>query len=189
MTILAVRYRDALHLAFELHAGQIRKGSSIPYVSHVLAVSGIALEHGADENEAIAALLHDAAEDAGGRATLARIRRQFGDLVADIVDGCTDTYETPKPPWKARKEAYIKHVFTASSSVRLVSASDKLHNARSILSDLRVHGVAVWSRFTATPEETKWYYRALLAAFSEHWRTPLVEELNRTFSEIERISS
>lgn len=185
MTVLTHRYRDALHLSFELHAGQNRKGTTIPYLSHLLAVSGIALEYGATEDEAIAALLHDAAEDAGGRRTLELIRTKFGDDVAAIVDGCTDTYESPKPPWKARKEAYIAHVSTASPSVRLVSASDKLHNARAIVADLRAYGDAVWDRFTGTPAETKWYYRSLVIAFSAHGRTPLVEELDRIITELE----
>ena len=186
--MLTERYADALQLAWRLHDGHFRKGTSIPYVSHLIAVSSIALEHGADENEAVAALLHDAVEDAGGLPTLDMIRARFGPTVADIVDGCTDAYEEPKPPWRARKEAYLAHLATASPSIRLVSNSDKLHNARSILSDLRVHGPKLWDRFTAPKEGTLWYYRSLVRAFASHARTPLVDELDLAVSEIERIA-
>lgn len=186
--MLTERYADALQLAWRLHDGQLRKGTSIPYVSHLIAVSSIAMEHGADENEAIAALLHDAVEDAGGLPTLAMIRARFGAEVADIVDGCTDAYEEPKPAWRSRKEAYLAHLVTATPSVRLVSNSDKLHNARSILSDLRVHGPALWGRFTAPKEGTLWYYRSLVQAFASHGRSCLVDELDRTVTEIEGLA-
>ncbi len=186
--MLTERYADALQLAWRLHDGQIRKGTAIPYVSHLIAVSSIALEHGASEDEAIAALLHDAVEDAGGKPTLAMINERFGQNVADIVDGCTDSYEEPKPPWRPRKEAYLAHLASASKSVQLVSNSDKLHNARSILSDLRVHGPALWGRFTAPKEGTLWYYRSLVQAFASHGRTALVDELDLTVSEIEALA-
>jgi GTP pyrophosphokinase len=186
--LLTERYADALQLAWRLHARQLRKGTTIPYVSHLIAVSGIALEHGADEDEAIAALLHDAVEDAGGLPTLAMIRDRFGVVVADIVEGCTDASVEPKPPWRARKEAYLAHLASASPSVRLVSASDKLHNARTILADLRVHGPAVWGRFTAGLDGSLWYYRGLVQAFEAHGRTPLVDELDRTVSGIEALA-
>jgi len=186
--MLTERYADALQLAWRLHDGHLRKGTQIPYVSHLIAVSSIALEHGANENEAIAALLHDAVEDAGGLPTLEMIRTRFGADVADIVDGCTDAYAEPKPEWRARKEAYVKHLATASPSVRLVSNADKLHNARSILSDLRVHGCKLWARFTAPKEGTLWYYRSLVQAFASHGRTPLVDELDIAVTEIERLA-
>ena len=187
--MLTERYADAMQLAWRLHDGQLRKGTAIPYVSHLIAVSSIALEHGANENEAIGALLHDAVEDAGGLPTLDMIRARFGAEVADIVDGCTDAYEEPKPAWRPRKEAYLAHLATAAPSVRLVSNSDKLHNARSILSDLRVHGPALWGRFTASKEGTLWYYRALVQVFASHGRTRLVDELDRTVTEIEALAS
>lgn len=186
--LLTERYADAMQLAWRLHARQLRKGTTIPYVSHLIAVSGIALEHGADEDEAIAALLHDAVEDAGGLPTLDMIRERFGVAVADIVEGCTDAYVEPKPPWRARKEAYLAHLADASPSVRLVSASDKLHNARTILADLRVHGPALWGRFTAGRDGSLWYYRALVQAFEAQGRTPLVDELDRTVSAIEALA-
>lgn len=183
--LLSQRYADALQLAWRLHARQVRKGTTIPYVSHLIAVSSIALEHGANEDEAIAALLHDAVEDQGGRPTLDMIRERFGADVADIVEGCTDAYVEPKPPWRARKEAYLAHLAGATPSVRLVSASDKLHNARSILTDLQVHGPALWGRFTGGRDGSLWYYRGLVQAFEAHGRTPLIDELGRTVLAIE----
>ena len=146
-TRLSRRFEAALLLATRLHATQTRKGGRIPYVSHLLGVASLALEHGGDEDVAIAALLHDAVEDQGGRPTLARIRRRFGARVAEIVEGCTDADTVPKPEWRTRKERYLRHLDTASAEVRLVSACDKLHNARAILFDYRVHGEALWKRF------------------------------------------
>src|SRR5690242_16149089 len=121
--VLSSRFEDALGYAARLHAGQVRKGTGVPYVAHLLAVTALALEYGADEETAIAALLHDAVEDQGGAATRAAIQQRFGARVAAIVDGCTDTDVTPKPPWQARKEAYIAHVLVAPPDVRLVSAA------------------------------------------------------------------
>jgi (p)ppGpp synthase/HD superfamily hydrolase len=186
---LTERFEEALAFAARLHRAQLRKGTTIPYVSHLLAVASIALEHGADEDEAIAALLHDAVEDQGGDAARREIRRRFGERVAGIVDGCTDAETTPKPPWRERKERYIAHVAEAPPSVRLVSAADKLHNARSILADLRASGGSVWGRFKGGKEGTLWYYRSLVEAFRAHGATPLVEELARTVAEIERLAS
>ena len=105
--VLSPRFEQALQYACWLHSGQLRKGTMVPYVAHRLSVAGLALEYGADEDEAIAALLHDVVEDAGGKARAADLRQRFGDRVADIVQGCTDTDLHPKPPWQARKEAYI----------------------------------------------------------------------------------
>src|SRR5437764_1275761 len=122
--MLSERFYKALTYAARLHARQKRKQTDIPYVSHLLAVAGIAIEHGANEDEAIAALLHDAAEDQGGKPTLDAIRKRFGQQVATIVEGCSDTMEQKKPAWQARKTRYIAHVRDASPSIRLVSASD-----------------------------------------------------------------
>src|SRR5436305_7390897 len=145
---LTSRFEEAITFATQLHAKQLRKGTTIPYIAHLLAVTSIVLENGGNEDEAIAALLHDAIEDQGGAATREEIRHRFGDTVVAIVDGCTDAEVIPKPPWRARKEAYIAHVRQAPPSVRLVSGADKLHNARSILADYRVSGDALWQRFT-----------------------------------------
>ncbi|MEW5860743.1 MAG: HD domain-containing protein [Cyanobacteriota bacterium] len=183
--MLSQRFIDALAFATALHANQIRKGSGVPYISHLLGVTSIALEHGANEDEAIAALLHDAIEDQGGAATREEIRRRFGDTVTEIVNGCTDSDTTPKPPWQQRKEAYIAHIPTASTSVRLVCAADKLHNARSILTDYYIVGEAVWERFQGGKEGTLWYYRSLVVAFRQAGSSPLIDELERVVSELE----
>ncbi|MCP2730412.1 HD domain-containing protein [Limnofasciculus baicalensis] len=182
---LSERFTEALTFATQLHANQIRKGSGVPYVAHLLAVASIALEYGANEEEAIAALLHDAIEDRGGAATRKEIRRRFGDKITDIVDGCTDTDIIGKPPWRQRKEAYIAHIPTASASIRLVSAADKLHNAQSILRDYRLLGEELWQRFHGGKEGTLWYYRSLIEAFRTNESTPIIDDLERVVRELE----
>ena len=173
------KLEEALGYAARVHRDQVRKGSSVPYVTHLLAVAAIVGENGGTEEEVIAALLHDAPEDQGGEARLAEIRERFGDEVADIVAGNTDTFEDPKPPWRERKEAYVAHVAHAPRSVRLVSAADKLHNARSVLADLRSLGEDLWPRFNGGKEGTLWYYRALVEAFETAGPDSIVEELDR----------
>ncbi len=185
---LTKRFERALSFAAALHARQLRKGSDVPYVAHLLATAGIALEHGASEDEAIAALLHDAVEDQGGPPTLAAIRRRFGSVVADIVAGCSDTDQVPKPPWRPRKEAYLAHLQHASASIRLVSAADKLHNARSTVADLRVQGPSVWSRFSAGPRDQLWYYDALVATFRRRGPRELAAELSRVVEEMRALA-
>jgi len=187
--MLSERFTNALIFATQLHAKQTRKGGKIPYIAHLLGVASIALENGANEDEVIAALLHDAIEDQGGAATREEIRRRFGDTVTEIVDGCTEIDGTPKPPWRQRKEAYIAHIPTASASVRLVSACDKLHNVRSILNDYRLLGDAVWNRFKGGKDGTLWYYRSLIEAFRTAGSTPIVDELERVVGELERLVS
>ena len=183
------KFEAALVYAARLHQDQTRKGSGIPYVNHLLAVAAIVGENGGTEEEVVAALLHDAPEDHGGRARLEEIRERFGDAVAEIVAGCTDTYEDPKPAWRPRKEAYVAHVRTAPASVRLVSAADKLHNARSILADLRVSGDALWGRFTGGKEGTIWYYRALTSALgAAGTNAAVVEELGRVVRKMESLA-
>ena len=174
--------------AARLHADQTRKGSEVPYLSHLMGVTAIALEHGANEDEAIGALLHDAVEDRGGQATLQEIRRRFGNHVADIVEGCSDTDVVPKPPWRQRKERYLAHLPHASPSVRLVSASDKLHNARTILSDFHRIGDAVWDRFKGGKQGTLWYYRSLVDIFSSTGPHALADELARVVRELENLA-
>ena len=181
-------FEEALVYAARLHRDQVRKGSGIPYVTHLLAVASIVGENGGTEDEVVAALLHDAAEDRGGRERLEEIRARFGDVVAEIVAGCTDTYEEPKPEWWARKRAYLEHVSRAPESVRLVSSADKLHNARAILADLRVLGDRLWGRFTGGRDGTLWYYRALVEAYGGAGASPVVEELDRVVSEIEGLA-
>ncbi len=188
--MLTERFEKALVLATQLHARQVRKVVGVPYVSHLLGVTSIVLDHGADEDEAIAALLHDAVEDQGGPETLARIDREFGPRVAAIVDGCTDTDETPKPPWQQRKEAYIARVRAGDEehgrSIRLVSCADKLHNARSVLNDHYRIGEEVWQRFAGGKAGTLWYYRALHDAYTSFGESPLIKELNRVVTELEQ---
>jgi len=186
---LSPKFEQALHYAVLVHAHQERKGSGIPYIAHLLGVTSIALENRATEDEAIAALLHDAGEDAGGDGRIADIRNRFGNSVADIVQGCTDAVTIPKPPWRKRKEDYIAHVPTSSASVRLVSASDKLYNARAILSDYRQIGDQVWTRFTSGKDATLWYYRSLITAFRQAGNSPLIEELDRVVTELEHLAA
>ncbi len=186
---LSIRFEEALVLATRLHAGQCRKGTRIPYITHLLGVASLVLESGGSEEQAIAALLHDAAEDQGGETILEEIRQRFGAQVAAIVAGCTDAMIIPKPPWRARKEAYIIHLRQAPAAERLVSAADKLHNARAILADYHASGEKVWERFNGGKEGTLWYYRALVEAFRTAGPTPLVDELDRVVTEIERLAS
>lgn len=187
--LLTTRFEQALIYASITHAGQVRKGSSVPYFSHLLAVASLVLEYGGDEDEAIAALLHDTVEDAGGAPRLADVRQRFGERVADIVLGCTDTDATPKPPWRARKEAYIEHLEHVSASARLVSCCDKLHNARSIVSDLRSCGAEVWHKFAGKRDGTIWYYVALLSQYRRyHVARALVDELARTVETMQALA-
>jgi (p)ppGpp synthase/HD superfamily hydrolase len=180
------KLEHALLYASRLHRDQLRKGTGIPYITHLLAVASIVGENGGTEDEVVAALLHDAPEDRGGEATLDEIRARFGDEVAQIVEGCTDTYEVPKPPWHERKERYLAHLASAPASVRLVSSADKLHNARAILSDYRLLGEDLWDRFNGGKEGTLWYYRAIVETL--RGGGPIVEELNRVVTDLETLS-
>ena len=178
------RFEDSLLMATRLHANQKRKGADIPYVSHLLAVASLVLEEGGTEDQAIAALLHDAVEDQGGRDTLERIREEFGEDVAKIVDECTDDYDNPN--WRKKKENYIVSIAHKSPMARKVSVADKLHNARSILIDYRSIGEELWDRFTGGKDGTMWYYRSLVEAFEAHDKSRIVAELRRVVEEIER---
>jgi (p)ppGpp synthase/HD superfamily hydrolase len=180
------KLEHALLYASRLHRNQVRKGTSTPYITHLLAVASIVGENGGTEDEVVAALLHDAPEDQGGEATLRDIRLRFGDEVAEIVDGCTDTYQDPKPPWRERKERYLAHLANAPDSVRLVSSADKLHNARSVLSDYRLVGEDLWTRFNGKKEGTLWYYRAIVDTLPGE--SPIIEELDRVVTDLETLS-
>lgn len=191
-THLTARFSDALAAATQLHSGQTRRGTGVPYVAHLLGVTSIALHHGADEDEAIAALLHDAIEDAPPVLGSEGVRRwlcfRFGERVLEIVEGCTDTDVTPKPPWLERKRAYVAHVPRQSPSVVLVSASDKLHNASAILTDFRAVGHDLWRRFNrdAGMPGVVGYYRGLVTAYGTTGHHPrLVAELERVVAAIE----
>ena len=181
------RFDAALVYAHQLHADQRRKGTTIPYVGHLLAVTAIVIENGGTEDEVIAALLHDAVEDAGGPATREEIRQRFGENVAVIVDGLTDTDQTPKPPWRERKETYLAHLREAAPSVLLVSLADKIHNAQSIVRDVRKDGDTVWNRFSGGRNGSLWYYRSLVEVFRARGQfAALVAELDRVVTELER---
>ncbi len=167
--ILSERFKSALCYATDLHSNQSRKGSGIPYVAHLLGVASLVLEYGGTEDEAIAALLHDAVEDQGGQKTRDMIAEKYGETVAQIVDGCTDSDTIPKPPWLERKEAYIAHLQSASPSVLLVSSCDKLYNARTILADYRRMGDQIWERFKGGKKEgSLWYYQALVMQYKKN---------------------
>jgi (p)ppGpp synthase/HD superfamily hydrolase len=181
---LTERFKQALEYATVVHGGQVRKGTFVPYISHLLAVCALVLEDGGDEDQAIAALLHDAVEDGGGPPRLADVRRQFGDRVGDIVEACTDTDKTPKPPWKERKTRYIAQIRQASREARWVSCADKVHNLRTILLDYREHGEGLWPRFNASGDDELWYYGELVEAFRQPNCTRLVDELARLVTEL-----
>ena len=162
------RLHEALDYVAEAHNGQLRKGSATPYLAHLLGVASLVLEYGGDQDQAIAGLMHDVIEDCG-EAHRARVRALFGDRVADIVEGCTDGVPDAageKPPWRARKEAYIAHLAHAPMDTLLVSGCDKLHNARAIAADRRLIGEVVFDRFKAGREGTLWYYDQLLEIFA-----------------------
>lgn len=189
-SVLTERFAHALAYAFDAHRRQARKGSGVPYVAHLLGVSSLVLEYSGDEDEAIAALLHDSIEDQGGDARLADVRLHFGERVAEIVLGCTDAIAEPKPPWRERKQAYVAHLRVASSSVRLVAAADKLYNARCIVADYRALGDGLWSRFSGGRDGVLWYYREVCTALAQSdatARMALVAELDRTIRELEAL--
>ena len=170
-----IRFEEALVLAARLHRDQLRKSTAIPYVCHLLAVAAIVGENGGDEDEVIAGLLHDAVEDQGGKETRQLIFDRFGSNVADIVDGCTDSDEAVKSEWRSRKERHVAHLAAASPSIKLVILADKLHNARSLLADLRAVGETCWLRFKGGRTGTLWYYRAILDVLQTDPRRMLVE--------------
>jgi (p)ppGpp synthase/HD superfamily hydrolase len=186
---LGERFDDALVYAVNLHHGQPRKGRNVPYASHLLGVTSLVIEEGGTEDQAIAALLHDAVEDQGGMPTLLDIRERFGEHVGDIVEACTDSFEQPKPPWRERKEAYIAHLPEAPRDALLVSVADKVHNARSILIDLRSEGMSLFDRFKGGRDGVLWYYRTLVTTYrSIGFDSRLVDLLDRTVAEIERLA-
>ena len=186
--IYTERLVRAFGYAATLHARDTRKGTEIPYLSHLMGVASLVQEHGGDENQVIAALLHDAIEDhPRGGLTRQQIRKQFGARVLTLVEACSDSDTKPKPSWRKRKEHYLKHLPKAPHKAKLISLADKLHNARAVLSDHRQIGERVWKRFNAPKKGILWYYRSLADTFARvrHHR-PLVEELERVVSELER---
>lgn len=186
MPTLSRRFDEAFAYAHETHAGQTRKGTGAPYLGHLMGVASIVIDDGGTEDEAIAALLHDAPEDCGGRERLDDIRARFGDPVAKIVEDCTDSWTTPKPPWTERKRRYAEHARTLPPPSLRVSAADKVHNAYAILRDLRNVGDAVWDRFNAKADDIVAYYQSLVRAYREAGGGRLVDELDRIVRAIER---
>jgi len=186
MATLTTRFDEALVYAHAVHATHARKVTGTPYIGHLMGVSSIVIDDGGTEDEAIAALLHDAAEDFGGRDRLEDIRVRFGGAVAKIVEDCTDAWTAPKPPWAERKMQYVEHARTLDRASLRVSAADKVHNAYAILRGLRTYGEQIWTRFNARPDDILTYYQSLVRAYREAGGGPLVDELERIVRGIER---
>lgn len=192
--MLTSRFQEAFALASQIHARQRRKGTAVPYLAHLMSVAALVLEHGGDEDAAIAALLHDAVEDAAdGAAVAATIRDKFGDRVADIVLACSDAIAVPgqpKAPWRERKASYIARLADeCDPAVLLVSACDKLHNARTIVADLRASGPATWQRFSQKdPAVQLWNYKSLAATYTDRIPPSLADELTRIISQMESLA-
>ncbi len=182
------KFASALHYAVKVHGKQVRERTQKPILGHLLSVTSIVIEYGDDETLAIAALLHDAVEDQGGLPRLRDIQKKFGKRVAHIVESCTDSLQDPPPPWRERKEAYLKRLVHHDVATRLVSAADKLSNARETLKDVREHGPAWFERFEGGKAGTLWYYRGLVTAFRKAGSNPLVEEYDRVVTELERLN-
>jgi GTP pyrophosphokinase len=183
------RLIEAFRLACELHRTQQRKGSATPYVTHLMAVAAAVGDYGGSEDQVIAALLHDAVEDQGGIETLDRIRAAFGECAAGYVMACSDSSIQPKPPWRARKEAFVARVTEVDGSVRLIIAADKLHNARSLIRTLRESGSGAWDYFKGGRDGTLWYYGEMVRALSRNWNHPILRELADTVESLHRTAA
>jgi hypothetical protein len=192
-SFLTWRFDTALQFASGLHHSQTRKGGFIPYIAHLMSVCALVIEAGGDEDQAIAALLHDAVEDQGGLPTLATIRQMFGDRVADTVESCSDSMATnpdKKLPWRPRKDKYLEHLRTANADALIVSAADKLHNARAILADYRELGEGLWSRFKAPKKEQLWFYGAIVTTLRQTTAPKaLVDELSLVVEELKQLAA
>lgn len=192
--LLSGRFQRAFVLAGELHGDQVRKGTTVPYLAHLMSVAALVLEHGGGEDAAIGGLLHDSIEDsADGTQTGARILREFGGRIAEIVAGCSDAVAVPgqdKPPWRERKGVYIARLAADGDlDVLLVSACDKLHNARAIVADLRILGPGVWDRFSQPdPASHLWYYESLAACYRGRVPDRLADELDRVLADMRTLA-
>jgi (p)ppGpp synthase/HD superfamily hydrolase len=184
--VFSSRLVEAFEFALHLHRSQRRKGSESPYFIHLMAVAAIVGEYGGDEQQVIAALLHDAVEDQGGQETLAEIHRRFGEDVAEYVAACSDADTDPKPPWLERKRQFLKTIATAPSKVKLIVAADKLHNVRSIVNDLHQVGNDVWLRFRGGRQDTLWYYGEVVRALTSGWSHPILRELAEAVDKLQR---
>ena len=184
---LGERFADALSYTFALHHRQRRRGSHAPYMAHLMGVSALVMEHGGDEDQAIAGLLHDALEDQRHQTSPEEIERRYGARVRRIVEDCTDTQVVPKPDWHPRKSAYLAHLEQAADDTLLVSLADKLYNARAILEDHGQIGEEIWRRFGKGRDAQLWYYRSLAELFSRRLPgQPMAAELERVVAELER---
>lgn len=179
MTKLTAQFEKALIFATRLHADQTRKGDGTPYIGHLLSVTGLVIEDGGSEEEAIAALLHDAIEDQGGEATRRTILQQFGAEVTRIVEGCSEPFSSPKPPWKTRKLQYIAQLQNADESICRVSLADKLHNMRSLVKQYQQQGEVIWQAFHGGKEGTIWFYNELLDCYRSKINSPMLAELEK----------
>ncbi len=191
---LTTRFQDALSLTFRLHGHSARKASHVPTMAHLLGVCALVQGDGGGEDEAIAALLHDALEDEPGHITREQIQQQFGERVLAIVEASTDTPRNyrggPKPPWRQRKEAYLAHARSADPALLRVTIADKVDNLRSMLMDYRRVGDALWWRFHAGRNEQLWYYRSCLQAYTDAGcKGPLMEEMRRLLDELTALTS
>ncbi len=185
---LGQRFEQALSLAIQVHANQRRKDSGAPYIAHVLGVTALVLEDGGSEDEAIAALLHDSAEDQGGEEMLATIRAKFGEKIAAIVDECSDTLEMPKPPWQARKQNHLARLEHASPEAIRVMAADKVYNSRNLLRGLLERGDTIWENFKGGRDGTLWYFKQMHNILNKIHPGYLTNELFRAIEDIELIS-
>lgn len=177
---------EAFAFAHRVHKDQTRKGSGAPFITHVMTVAALVGEYGGDEDQFVAALLHDTVEDGEGRKTLEEVRAAFGDRVAVLVEACTDAFTHPKPPWLERKQAFVEAAKGASPEVRLILAADKLHNVRVILKDLRAEGPVVWQRFQGKRDGSLWYYAEMVCVLGAGWDHPIVRELAETVDALHR---
>ncbi|QKQ77725.1 HD domain-containing protein [Nostoc sp. TCL240-02] len=182
---LTIRFEEALVYATQLHTEQVRRISGVPYISHLLSVTALVLEDGGSEDEAIAALLHDAIEDQGGRRTGEIIRQKFGDKVADIVESCTESDAVPQPPWKERKQKYLENISQGSPEVLRVALADKVHNARSNLSEWYLYGEKAWNK--EQRQRTLWFYRSVIEVAQTLIDSRLLEEFRRIVQQLEAI--
>ncbi|RCK75713.1 MAG: GTP pyrophosphokinase [Anaerolineae bacterium] len=183
--ILSRRFEQALLYALQAHREQYRKASQVPYFSHLISCAALVMENGGDEDQTIAALLHDVAEDQGGLRRLEEIESLFGKRVRRIVEGCSDTLEFPKPPWHDRKKNYLEHLRDADEDVLLVSLADKVHNLRTIYMDYLSMGEVVWDRFQGGKTGSLWYFRSLLDVFAARYPSPMIHEFERLLRYLE----
>ncbi len=186
---VSVLLSDTFALERKLHADQTRKGSGIPYITHLMSVAALVGEYGGKEDQMIAALLHDAVEDQGGPPTLRRTRTAFGETVADLLNGCSDADTLPKPPWQERKQAFVDRTRSAPPSIKLVVAADKLHNMQSIARDVEGGGAGVWDRFKGKRDDTLWYHQEMLRALATNWEHPIRASLEMALKRLQESDS